>query len=36
MAGGIVKEHVMSGGIGGVQLKGSIELVRSRRRRTVW
>ena len=25
MAGGIVKEHVMSGGIGGVQLKGSIE-----------
>ena len=25
MAGGIVKEHVMSGGFGGVQLKGSIE-----------
>ncbi len=25
MAGGIVKEHVMSGGLGGVQIKGSIE-----------
>jgi len=25
MAGGIVKEHVMSGGFGGVQIKGSIE-----------